>query len=268
MCDIYRLCLAGFFLFASIMAGIFGYSILYWWLVPSLHYSKEVYFDYTIKPFPRALINVASEEEYYLFDIPFQNYLLNTKQSSNLIKNQFYDIKLSMRIPNRPATITGDIGALNAKLSLYSCQSHLLTTTTDDTRSDTINIHSSVDDNNNNNNGMNDNVIINGQKNRFSELFYSDFELNEIIEKFDLSLVKHIQKPIIINFESYIVYNFKKLIFLIPYAIGLFKDEQFISVDMLNGYQESSVKFFFHFSEISRFFFFCSLLLCFFNKKN
>ena len=158
----------------------------------------------------------ASEPEYYLFDMPIQNYLFNTKQSSNLITSQFYDFILSTHIPNISAAIAGDIGTLNGKVSLHSCQSQLLTTDT----SDTVDIRC-----NNNNNGMNENVIVDGKKNRFSELFYSDFELHEIAQKFDLSLAKHIQKLI-----AYIVYNFKKLILLIPYAIGFFEDERFVSI--------------------------------------
>ena len=214
----------------SVMSGIAIYGFLYWWLIPSLHYSKPIYFDYTIDPYPRAMINIASEQEYYLFNLPFSSFFIfNTKQSSNLISNQLYDIQISLDVPNKaPMTNNIDVGNFNIKLSLYSCQaqSHAKTSLETD-------------------------------KKLKKTMFDSDFELNDFIDKYDLTLVKHIQRPISIKYESTIVSMFKKTIFLIPYAIGWFQDEQNVLIPMMKKYKESSVKFFF--------LFFCLLafLLCF-----
>eukprot|EP01083_Nonionella_stella_P043664 117830_1 len=112
---IVRIFIVIFFVALSIFLALVSYIFLYWLMIPSLHYERPIYFDYTL-PSPSSIINIDQHYEWYLFDLPFESI---KQHQDSLRPNEIYDVTINLHIPSKQSM--HDIGNVMLKLSLYSC---------------------------------------------------------------------------------------------------------------------------------------------------
>merc|ERR1712228_392477 len=168
------------------------YMFLYWWIIPSLHYERPIYFDYT-QSLPTSIINIDQEYEWYLFDLPFE-YM--QQQESSLKPNELYDISINLHIPFKQSM--HDVGNVMLKLSLYSC-----------TERDT---------------------------NDYNQEYYQTSDTFQT--KYGWNLLRKATRPILLKYESTMVRIIKKIICIIPYCLGLMKEERHLSIPIMTSFDE------------------------------
>ena len=168
------------------------YMFLYWWIIPSLHYERPIYFDYT-QSLPTAVINIDQEYEWYLFDLPFE-YM--QQQESSLQANEIYDITINLHIPYKQSM--HQIGNVMLKLSLYSC--------TDSSDA------------------------------AYSEEHHQTSDAFQL--KYGWNILRRSTRPILLKYESTMVRIIKKIICIIPYCLGLIREERFLSIPIMTSYDE------------------------------
>ena len=220
---IVRIIILLFFISISICLAFISYAILYWLLIPSLHYEWPIYFDFT-EPLPSAIINVDQEYEWYLLGLPFESI---KQHQASLKPNEFYDISVNLHIPSKQSM--HDLGNVMLKLSLYQCPFPSY----DDANKEENGIN--VNSDNKNKNGHND-TNNNDKKDTRIGQFRSSLE-DKYVE-LGWTLLRKSARPILLKYESTLIRIIKKIICIIPYCLGLWNEDKYLSIPLMTGFNE------------------------------
>jgi len=198
-----RLLIGLFFAALSSGLAVLSYIILYWLLIPELHYERPIYFDYSHST-PTAIINLDEEYQWYLFDLPSD---LTLQQQSRLRPNEVYDVTVNLHLPRKASM--HDIGNVMVKLSLYSCP---------DPDDDGVTAHHLHDDN---------------KRERMEFISTDKWQTH-----YGWKLLRKSSRPILLEYESSLIHSIRKLICFIPYCLGLWSEDLYLHIPIISGFYE------------------------------
>ena len=190
----------------STALAVFSYIVLYWLLIPSLHYERPLYFDYSASSTPTAIINLDEDYQWYLFDLPSD---LTLQQQSNLRAHEMYDITINLHLPRKSSM--HDIGNVMVKLSLYSCP---------DPESDGFSAHRLHDED---------------TRDRFEFVSSDKWQTH-----YGWKLLRKSSRPILLEYESSLIRFIRKLICFVPYCLGLWSEDLYLQIPIINGFYEDA----------------------------